>query len=206
MNRTYVNFNNQASPEEIARVQIGDELGTDFIFDALRTIFPKLIDGMYETAKSAGLPPRGRRCICITAGTTFNFMAAQHEENTNDPIWTLGGCFQRATIFTPSDFSFAHPGLHGGRGVIMRGSRRYLWMWKGSVNVHGGVVSKKTVGTVENNDPLDDCYLAIAAYQKRQPLNFGHRYLRGPPTDSKVWCKNVNMQNSRHALGWMGCV
>jgi hypothetical protein len=204
--RTYVNFNNQKTPNKIARLQIGDELGTDFIFDVVRMVFPLVIDTMFHQAKEAGLPPRGRRCVCLTAGTTHLFMATLHEEDLNDPTWTMAACFQRASTFQPSDFGFAHPGLDGGRGLVMQGSERYLWAWKGSMNVHAGVVSKNTAEAVESGHGTYNSYLTTAVYQKRQPLNFGHRYLRGPPTDARVWLRRVEMQNSRHSSSWMACI
>lgn len=201
--RSYCNFINQADPDSIAEVQVGDDLATDFVVDITSQVLPTLVKGMFDKARRAGLPPRGRRNFSITAGIVHNFMAPLHEEMINDPLWTTAGCLDRDPSFAPSDFGFAHPGLDGGRGVIMRGSKRYAWGWKGALNVHAGIVSKKTVEAIEEGEGLEGGYLAVALYQKVQPLNFGHRFLRGPPTDFRVWTRNLNMQNSRHALPWV---
>lgn len=167
-------------------------------------MFPSFIEGIYQMAKAAGLPPRGSRAFSITGAVTLNYLSALHEEPLGDPLWTLGIVLWRSLSLRHSpDFGFAFPGLHGGRGLIIRPSKSYLWFWKGGVNVHGGLLSKHTAEAVKNKMGAHQ-HITAAMYLKERPLNYGHRYLQGPPKDLKMYTRRLDMQNQKFGLGWQG--
>ena len=176
----------------------------DFTARIARGIMPIFMRAMYDAAKAAGLPPRGTRGFSITGAAALNYMAALHIEPIGDPLWTLGMLFWRSeSLRGTSDFGFAFPGLHNGKGLVIRPSKQYLWFWKGAVNVHGGVYSKNTLEAISSKDS-EHQHVTAALYQKTRPLNHGHHYLQGPPRNFAMFTKNLAMQNNRYAMAWMG--
>lgn len=168
----------------------------------MQQILPSVIDSMYRLNRDAHLPPRGMRGYSITGVASVNYLASAHEEPLNDPLWTLGMCPHRSSSLRDSmDLSFAFPGLDGRKGLIIRPTKQYIWLWKGAINVHGGICSTKTKDAVENPKTAYK-HLTMGLYQKQKPLNFGHRFLK-KPRNAEVFYANLNRQNEPNALSWM---
>lgn len=144
------------------------------------------------------------RGYSITGGATRNYLAAVHEEPTSDPLWTICYCMTRTyALKDEQDFAFGWPGLHGGKGLILKPTRKFIWLWKGAVHAHGGVFAEHTREALESKEGTTYEHLTIAMYQKQGPLDYGHRYLTGAPTQADVHLEKLDRQYEKHALSWM---
>lgn len=202
---SYNNYVNQLDADKMARTLVGEELGIDYAANVTRGVLPDVMNDIFLRSAEAGLPPRGSRAFSISGAATMNYIAVQHVEPLTDPIYTVGMNLRRNTSLGRNDFAFGFAGLHNGRGLIIKPSRNhrpYIWLWKGAVNAHGGVVSTKTFHGAEDND-TNLSHITLALYQKRQPLNYGHRYLRDTPERAQVFTDDIDKQNGRYELGWI---
>jgi hypothetical protein len=189
----------------MARALVGEELGIDYAANLAGGVLPDLVNDIFLRSAGAGLPPRGSRAFSISGAATINYIAAQHIEPLTDPLWTIGICLFRSATLSQNDFAFGFAGLNGGKGLIIKPSRphrQYSWMWKGAVNAHGGVVSTRTFEAAEDKN-TDLSHTTMALYQKRQPLNYGHRYLRDTPEKARVFTEDLDKQNGKHELNWI---
>lgn len=202
--RFYSNFHNQLDDDKIRGVQIGEEWALDYLALVMGKGLPSLIDDIYQRNRAAHLPPRGIRGFSITGAATRNYVAAVHEEPMTDPLWTLCLCVYRSpALANEQDHAFGWPGLHGGRGLLMKPTRRFAWAWKGAASPHGGIFGKHTAEGLKNKQDPTYEHLTIAMYQKQGPLNYGHRYLSGPPAEPTVRITELDKQHEKYSMSWM---
>jgi hypothetical protein len=201
----YNNYVNQVGKGKMSQMLVGEEIAIDYAANLTRGVLPDVIEDIFLRSAIAGLPPRGTRAFSISGAAAINYIAAQHVEPLTDPLWTVGMCLLRSIALGQKNYAFAFAGLHSGRGLVIKPSshhRPYTWLWKGAVNAHGGVVSTETFKASEDKN-TNLFHTTIALYQKHQPLNYGHRYLRGTPEKAKVFTQDLNKQNGRYELGWI---
>ncbi|KAF8314088.1 hypothetical protein DL93DRAFT_2080595 [Clavulina sp. PMI_390] len=200
----YANWKPQVDKKTIRSVQAVEEKACDFMALLTSHLLPSLIGNWYQLNRDAHLPPRGMRGFSVAGDATMNYVMPARRESPDDGLWRIGMCVRRSKpLSDQQDFSFAFPGLHGGRGLIVKPTSQYIWLWKGAVNTYGTISGMNAKEETTDSKKSEREHLTISMHQSRKMLDFGHRYLATSPCEATAYHDNLDLQNNPNALSWM---
>jgi hypothetical protein len=156
------------SHETRAEVRVNDELNMDMLNAIIDRVFPCLIEDEYVALSyQSSVPPSGARGFAASGAAGFNYLASQHVEPDDDPVWTMGMTLSSGDV-DPRSYNFCFSALDDGKGVIALNYPYTAHIWKGKEFLHGGTVGPSTFN---HKDPA----LGLGIYQKTRLQIFSQR-------------------------------